>query len=61
MLMKVLVACECSGIVRDAFTRQGHDAWSCDLRPTENPGQHFQGDVRSYLDRSWDLMISHPP
>jgi hypothetical protein len=60
--MKVLVACEFSGIVRDAFAACGHDAWSCDLLPSELPGQHIQGDVLSILaDRRWDLMIAHPP
>jgi hypothetical protein len=59
--MKVLVACEYSGIVRDAFTSKGHDAWSCDILPTESPGNHYQGDVLEYLDKGWDLMIAHPP
>ena len=59
--MKILIACEYSGIVRDAFTRKGHDAWSCDILPTESPGNHFQGDVLEYLDKGWDLMIAHPP
>ena len=59
--MKVLVACEFSGIVRDAFKARGHDAWSCDLLPTEKPGQHIQGDVLEILDDGWDLMIAHPP
>ncbi len=59
--MKVLVACEFSGIVRDAFKAKGHDAWSCDLLPTERPGQHIQGDVLDVLDDGWDLMIAHPP
>ena len=59
--MKVLVACEYSGIVRDAFTAKGHDAWSCDILPTESPGQHIQGDVLEHLDKGWDLMIAHPP
>ena len=59
--MKVLIACEYSGIVRDAFTAKGHDAWSCDIIPTESPGNHFQGDVLEYLDKGWDLMIAHPP
>ncbi|MGR3292527.1 MAG: DNA cytosine methyltransferase [Candidatus Scalindua sp.] len=59
--MKVLIACEFSGIVREAFARQGHDAWSCDLLPTEQPGQHIQGDVLDILDDGWDLMIAHPP
>lgn len=59
--MRVLVACEFSGIVREAFRRRGHDAWSCDLLPTEIPGQHIQGDVLEILDNGWDLMIAHPP
>ena len=59
--MRVLVACEFSGVVRDAFRTRGHDAWSCDLLPTERPGPHFQCDVREVLDRGWDLMIAHPP
>ena len=59
--MKVLVACEFSGIVRNAFISKGHDAWSCDLLPTEIPGQHIQGDVLNVLDDGWDLMIAHPP
>lgn len=59
--MKVLVACEFSGIVRDAFAARGHDAWSCDLQPSEQPGQHLQGDILDFLDHGWDLMIAHPP
>jgi hypothetical protein len=60
--MKVLVACEFSGIVRDAFRNKGHDAWSCDLLSTESDSQyHIEGDVRPLLDRRWDLMIAHPP
>lgn len=59
--MKVLVACEFSGIVRDAFIAQGHDATSCDLLPSERPGPHIQGDVRDILGEGWDLMIAHPP
>lgn len=60
--MRVLVACEYSGVVRDAFIAAGHDAVSCDLLPTERPGPHFQRDVRDVLyDSSWDLMIAHPP
>lgn len=59
--MKVLVACEFSGIVRDAFTRKGHYAVSCDLEDTERPGEHYKGDVRDILDRDWDLLIAHPP
>ena len=59
--MKVLVACEFSGVVRDAFLRNGHDAMSCDLLPTESPGPHYQGDVMDIIDDGWDLMIAHPP
>jgi len=59
--MRVLVACEFSGIVRDAFANLGHDAWSCDLLPTEREGQHIQGDVLVVLGNGWDLMIAHPP
>lgn len=59
--MKVLIACEYSGIVRDAFLTRGHDAISCDLLPTERPGPHYQGDVRDLLDNGYDLMICHPP
>lgn len=59
--MKVLVACEYSGVVRDAFIAAGHDAMSCDLLPTEKPGPHYQGDVRDILNEvPWDLMIAHP-
>jgi len=59
--MRVLVACEFSGIVRDAFIKQGYDATSCDLLPTESPGPHYEGDIRDILGESWDLMIAHPP
>lgn len=59
--MKVLVACEYSGTVRDAFAALGHDALSCDLLPSETPGKHYQGDVRDIIDQGWDLMIAHPP
>lgn len=59
--MKVLVACEYSGIVREAFKAKGHDAWSCDLLNTEIPGQHIKGDVLDILNDGWDLMIAHPP
>lgn len=59
--MKVLVACEYSGRVRDAFIAAGHDAISCDLLPTEQPGPHYQGDVRDVIGNGWDLMIAHPP
>jgi hypothetical protein len=59
--MRVLVACEYSGIVRDAFTAKGHYAMSCDLLPTESEGPHYQGDVMDILNDGWDLMIAHPP
>ena len=59
--MKVLIACEYSGAVRDAFIALGHDAMSCDLLPTDVPGPHYQGDVRDVIGRGWDLMIAHPP
>lgn len=60
--MRVLVACEFSGIVRDAFTARGHSAMSCDLLPTEgDPINHWHGDVFSVLDWGWDLMVAHPP
>lgn len=59
--MRVLVACEFSGVVRDAFIAVGHEAYSCDLSPSETPGPHFQCDVLQVLDHGWDLMIAHPP
>lgn len=59
--MKVLVACEFSGVVRDAFRARGHDAISCDILPTEQDGPHIEGDVRRLLEDGWDLMIAHPP
>ncbi len=59
--MRVLVACEFSGIVRDAFRAQGHDAWSCDLLSSEVKGPHIQDNVVWHLDDDWDLMIAHPP
>ena len=59
--MKVLVACEFSGVVRDAFSACGHDAMSCDLLPGEGSGAHYQGDVRDVIDYPWDLMVAHPP
>lgn len=64
-MAKVLVACEYSGIVREAFRKRGHDAWSCDLLPTEIPGNHYQQDIFHLLHGSltwrWDLIIAHPP
>ena len=59
--MNVLVACEFSGVVREAFRARGHRAWSCDLLPSEIPGPHIQGDVTAILDAGWDLLIAHPP
>ena len=64
--MKILIACEYSGIVRDAFSRNGHDAWSCDLLPTESEltkqeNKHIQGNVLEILNDGWDMMIAHPP
>ena len=59
--MKILVACEFSGVVRDAFRARGHDAWSCDLLESETAGPHHCGDVRDILSDGWDLMIGHPP
>lgn len=59
--MKILVACEYSGRVRDAFIAKGHNAMSCDLLPTDSPGPHYQGDVFDIIEDGWDLMIAHPP
>ena len=59
--MRVLVACEYSGRVRDAFVNGGHDAMSCDLLPTDSPGPHYHGSVMDVLNDGWDLMIAHPP
>lgn len=59
--MRVLVACEYSGTVRDAFIARGHDAISCDLLPTDKPGPHYQGDVFDIIGKGFDLMIAHPP
>lgn len=59
--MRVLVACEYSGRVRDAFIRRGHEAMSCDILPTDSPGPHYQGDVQNILGDNWDLMVAHPP
>jgi hypothetical protein len=58
--MRVLIACEFSGIVREAFKAKGHDTWSCDLLDTEIPGQHIKNDVRDVLGEGWDLMVAHP-
>ena len=59
--MRVLVACEYSGTVRDAFIKLGHDAMSCDIIPTDVPGPHYEGDVLDVINDGWDLMIAHPP
>lgn len=60
--VRVLIACEESGTVRDAFANRGHDAWSCDLLPSRTPGQHIQGDaVQAALGQDWDLMVAFPP
>ena len=60
--MKVLIACECSGRIREAFRKKGHDAWSCDIKPDENNNStyHIQDNVLNHLDEGWDLMIGHP-
>lgn len=60
-MARVLVACEYSGVVRDAFDALGHDAWSCDLLPTERPGRHIRQDVLTVLNEGWDIMVAHPP
>lgn len=59
--MRILIACEFSATVREAFSALGHDATSCDLLPTERPGKHYHGDVRDILGEPWDLLIAHPP
>ena len=59
--MKILIACEYSGIIRDCFLALGHDAMSCDIDPTDYPGPHYEGDVLDILDNGWDMMIAHPP
>ena len=59
--MKILVACEESGTVREAFSKLGHDAWSCDILPSRIPGQHYQGDALDIIQEDWDLLIAHPP
>jgi hypothetical protein len=59
--MKILIACESSGTVRDAFIKLGHEAMSCDLLPTSKPGPHYQGDIRDILGNGWDMLIAHPP
>lgn len=59
--MKILIACEYSGIVRDAFAASGHDVTSCDLEPSESAGKHYRGDVMDIINDGWDMMIAHPP
>ena len=59
--MRVLIGCEFSGIVSEAFRQRGHDAWSCDLLDTEIPGPHYKGDIRNVLSKQWDIAIFHPP
>ena len=60
--MKVLIACEFSGVVRNAFRKNGNDAWSCDLLPSDDNSKfHIRGDVLNHLNEDWDLMIAHPP
>lgn len=59
--MNILIACEESATVREEFTKQGHNAWSCDVLPSRIPGNHYQCDVREVLSDGWDLMIAHPP
>ncbi len=59
--MKILIACEYSGTVRDAFRARGHDAMSCDLLPTDAPGPHYQGPVEDVLNDGWDMMVAFPP
>jgi site-specific DNA-cytosine methylase len=59
--MKVLIACEFSGTVREAFSKLGHDAWSCDIEPTDIAGKHYQGDVLDILNDGWDMLIAFPP
>lgn len=59
--LKILIACEFSGIVRDSFIAKGHDAMSCDILPSETPGPHYEGPVEDVLNNGWDMMIAHPP
>ena len=61
MTKRILIACEFSGVVREAFKKKGWDAWSCDLLPTEIDGQHIKDDVLKHLNDGWDMMIAHPP
>ena len=59
--MRILIACEESGTVREAFAKLGHDAWSCDILPSRIPGQHYQGDALDIIQEDWDMLIAHPP
>lgn len=59
--MNILIACEYSGVVREAFKARGHNAWSCDLEPSAIEGQHYRGDLMGFIDRDWDMIIAHPP
>jgi len=59
--MRVLIGCEFSGVVRDAFIALGHDAMSCDILPSDAPGPHYQGDLFDVIDAQWDMAIFHPP
>lgn len=59
--MKVLIACECSGRVRDSFIKNGHDAISCDIQPTDSQGPHYHGDIMDILSENWDMIIAFPP
>ena len=61
MGLRILIACEFSGTVRDCFYKKGHDVWSCDILPTTSKGNHIQDDVLNHLNKNWDLMIAHPP
>lgn len=61
VFLKILIACEFSGVVREAFSNYGHDVWSCDILPTEIPGKHLQKDVVEILGDGWDMMIAFPP
>ena len=60
-VLKILIACEYSGTVREAFAKLGHDVTSCDILPTDVPGKHYQGDIRDILYQHWDIIIAHPP
>ena len=59
--LRILIACEYSGVVRDAFIKKGHDAMSCDLLPTDKPGPHYQGDIFDLITEDWDMLIAFPP